>query len=408
MQSSSSSDSSSGSSSGSSGGSPSEFKRAPILVVSFGHLVQDTYASFLAPFLPLIIDKFSLSITMGGMLAVILRAPSLFNPIIGLLADKWNLRWPFILAPGLAAVCMSCLGLAPHYAWLCLLLLVTGVCSSVYHVVGPAVMAVSSGPHIGKGMGYWMTSGEMARAVGPLMAVVAITWLGFENSWGLVIIGLAATVFLYVHLKDVDSRSDAADRGSLLQSWRHIRHVMVPLFFLLVSRGLTLPVIISYLPVYLVGEGMSPARAGLWLVALEAVGTAGAFVGGGLSDRLGRKPLIALCMGVAPLAMLAFVYAGPVLRYFILPVLGVSVFSSAPVLLAVLQDNATRYRSTATGFYMATTYGVAALMIVFSGRLADLLGFDAALTVCAIGAMAFLPALFFLPTAKGARRSKPA
>ena len=383
--------------------SSSEFKRAPILVVSFGHLVQDTYASFLAPFLPLIIDKFSLSITMAGMLAVILRAPSIFNPLIGMLADRVNLRWLFILSPGLACVCMSCMGLAPHYAALCLLLLVTGICSSVYHVVGPAVIAWSSGPRIGKGMGYWMTSGEMARATGPLLAVVGITWLGFENSWTLAVIGLAATLFLHAHLKHVDSRSDAAQRGSLLQSWNNIRHVMVPLFFLLVSRGLTLPVLISYLPVYLVGEGMGPARAGLWLVALEAVGTAGAFVGGGLSDKLGRKPVVGMCMGVAPVAMLAFVYAGPVARYFLLPVLGVSVFSSAPVLLAVLQDNASKYRSTATGFYMAATYGVAALMIAFSGWLADTVGFDMALTICAVGSMAFLPALFFLPTSKGAK-----
>lgn len=105
-------------------------------------------------------------------------------------------------------------------------------------------------------------------------------------------------------------------------------------------------------------------------------------------------------MGLAPAAMLAFIYSGTMLRYILLPVLGITVFSSAPVLMAILQDHAEKYRSTATGFYMASTYGLAALMILFSGKLADMFGFDTALTICAVLAMAFLPAVLFLPKSK--------
>ena len=102
----------------------------------------------------------------------------------------------------------------------------------------------------------------MARATGPLMAVVAIAWLGFEKSYALAVIGMASTIFLHANLKTVDSRPNVPHPPSLRQGWESIRHVMIPLFFLLVSRGLTLPILISYLPVYLVGEGMSPAMAG--------------------------------------------------------------------------------------------------------------------------------------------------
>ena len=65
-----------------------KFQTGNVLTISFGHLMHDTYTAFLAPLLPLLISKLGLSLSMAGLLDVIRKIPSLFNPFIGLLADK--------------------------------------------------------------------------------------------------------------------------------------------------------------------------------------------------------------------------------------------------------------------------------------------------------------------------------
>ena len=381
------------------------FRIKPILSVSFGHLVQDSYASFLAPFLPLIIDKFGLTMTLAGLLSVLLRVPSVLNPFIGALADRCNLRFLFIFAPVLTGICMSFLGLMPHYGLLCVLLIVAGLNSSVYHVVGPSLIAGESSGRVGRGMGFWMTSGELARTLGPLLAVAVIAWLGFESSYPVAIIGMAASVYLFVQFRNMDTTGGRTDPYSTWQVWKKIRHVMRPLLVLLVSRGLVLPILITYLPTFLVSEGMGAGRAGLWLVVLEVIGTAGTFAGGTLSDRLGRRGVLLLGMGISPLAMLLFVHADGWLRILLLVVLGMSVFVSSPVLLAVLQDHARQYRSTATGFYMASVFGIAGIALLVVGWLVDMVGFNAALSISAVVSLLGLPALFFLPEADKSRQT---
>jgi FSR family fosmidomycin resistance protein-like MFS transporter len=82
----------------------SKFQSARVVLISFGHLVHDTYTSFLSPLLPLLIEKFSLSYSMAGLLGLIQRLPNLVNPFLGLLADKMGMRWLVILSPSLTAV----------------------------------------------------------------------------------------------------------------------------------------------------------------------------------------------------------------------------------------------------------------------------------------------------------------
>jgi len=49
---------------------------------------HDIFTSFLAPLLPLIIQKLGLSLTLAGSLAAFQQLPSLINPFLGLLADR--------------------------------------------------------------------------------------------------------------------------------------------------------------------------------------------------------------------------------------------------------------------------------------------------------------------------------
>ena len=78
---------------------PKEFQTAQVLTVVGGHFVHDTYSAFLAPLLPLIQEKLSLSYSLVGGLALFMQLPGIINPFIGYLADRLSVRYFVIFAP---------------------------------------------------------------------------------------------------------------------------------------------------------------------------------------------------------------------------------------------------------------------------------------------------------------------
>ncbi|RME07894.1 MAG: MFS transporter, partial [Anaerolineae bacterium] len=59
------------------------FHRGNILTIVFGHFVHDVHTAFVAPLLPLIIERLSLSLTLAGTLVSIMQFPAILNPFIG-------------------------------------------------------------------------------------------------------------------------------------------------------------------------------------------------------------------------------------------------------------------------------------------------------------------------------------
>ena len=93
---------------------PEPFQAGSVVMLSLCHFIHDVYSSFLSPLLPLLIEKLSLSLTLAGLLSTVMQIPALFNPLIGVWADRISMRWFIILAPAMTAVPMSLIGLAPQ------------------------------------------------------------------------------------------------------------------------------------------------------------------------------------------------------------------------------------------------------------------------------------------------------
>ena len=113
-----------GASAGDQFGPEKGFQADRVATIAAGHVVHDTYTSFLPPLLPRFIADLSLSRTEAGVLTVFMQVPSLLQPLIGHLADRVSLRYLVILAPAATGAMMSLLGVASDYALLALLLVV--------------------------------------------------------------------------------------------------------------------------------------------------------------------------------------------------------------------------------------------------------------------------------------------
>ena len=68
------------------------FQTRRALVITAGHAAHDTYSAFLPPLLPVFIDKLALAKAEAGLLTVFLQGPSLLQPLIGHLGDRFDLR----------------------------------------------------------------------------------------------------------------------------------------------------------------------------------------------------------------------------------------------------------------------------------------------------------------------------
>ncbi|MCJ7703763.1 MAG: MFS transporter, partial [Anaerolineales bacterium] len=139
--------------------SENEFQTERVITIFGAHFIHDTYTAFVAPLLPLIIEKLSLSLTMAGSLTAFLQLPAILNPFIGYLADKVSLRYFVIFAPAVTATLISSLGMAPNFVSLAVVLFITGISVAAFHAPAPAMVSRISGNRIGKGMSIFMAGG---------------------------------------------------------------------------------------------------------------------------------------------------------------------------------------------------------------------------------------------------------
>lgn len=385
------------------------FQTEQVLTIGAGHLVNDTFSAFLAPLLPLIQATLGIGYAAAGSLAIFVQLPGLLNPFIGYLADKVSVRYFVILAPAITATLFSSLGLVSTYAALALLLFVAGISIAAFHAPAPAMVAKVSGAQVGKGMSIFMASGELARALGPMLVVAGIAWFGIDGVWRLSILGWGMSAILYVRLRTVAATPRLPGTSAMDTFWATARRLFPVLVWLLAGRTMLVAALTTYLPIYMNDE----REASLWLAAgaltiLQAAGVAGALATGTLSDRIGRRRILLVLLSLAPFLMVAFVYGPEWLAVPLLLLLGFASISPQPVIMALVQDQFPLNRALANGTYLAITFLLQAAGIWVVGALSDSLGLTPAFAISAVVGLVSVPAIRWLPGRRPAERQRAA
>ena len=383
------------------------FSLSIVVTIALGHLVHDTFTSFLSPLLPLIIPKLGLSLTMAGSLAAFQQFPSLINPVLGMLGDRFSLRWLAILAPTVTSIAACLLGIAPTYGTLAILLLVAGVGIAMWHVPAPVMVARASGNRVGFGMSLLMLGGELSRSIGPLVAVAAASWWGLEGIWRLIPIGIAASLMMYWRTRNLDVKPAAHVGGAWADAWRELRLVMLPISGIVATRTFLTVALAIYLPTLLTQEGSTLVEAGGALSILMLASATGSFVTGTLSDRLGRRRVMGTVLTLAPLMMAVFLSVQGWLMAPMLFVVGILAMSTSPVMMALVQEYGRSKPATANGLYMAIEFVGGSLITVIVGALADAVGLRTAFAISAGIALCAVPFVFLLPKQSIARTNHP-
>lgn len=374
-----------------------EFQTYRVTTIAFAHFIHDLYTSFLAPLLPLIIEKLSLTLSQAGLLSMVMQIPSLANPFIGLFADNKGLaRWLVILAPTLTAIPMSVIGIAPSYGMLLILVFVAGISVSLFHVPAPVTVARYSGKFKGRGMSFFMTGGELARTMGPILAVAAVSVLGLAHFHFILALALATSVLLFITLEPTREPLKAKRRGSLTQAYKEVRHILNPLAGILSARAMMHGSMGMFLTVYVEQATGSLWLGGTALTLYEATGVAGILSAGTLSDRLGRQRVLFWALTVAPVSILLFALTSGWSQVLWLLITGFTVLSTTPVMLALVQENARENPAAANGLFMMISFAVRSLAVVAAGAIADVFGMNMMFIVSALAGFTAIPFLIKL------------
>jgi len=368
-------------------------KKNLIATVSLAHLVQDTYSAFLAPILPLLIEKLGLTLVMSAFLDIARKLPSLLNPYFGLLAERRDARYFVIVSPALSAFSMSLLGVATNYVALIFLLIIAGVSSTLFHIPSPGMIKASAGDKLGRGMSYFMVGGEMARTVGPLLITGGVSLWGLEGTWRLMPFGFVASLILYYKLKDFKlTQTSFTKKREKGDTWRELKK-FIPLLsvmsgFMFFQSAMKMAVTL-YLVVYLTGHGFSLWYASAALSVLQFFGVIGTFLSGNLSDKFGRQRTLVIMSSGAALTMSAFLFAQTIYTVFpLLALLGIFMFANGPIMLSVIHELDTKMPTFINSVYMSINFSISSIVVLLMGIFGDAIGLDKTYEIATL--MAFI------------------
>jgi len=380
------------------------FQTGNVALISVAHFLHDAYSTYLPPLLPLLIEKFGISLFLSGLLGVIQRIPNLLNPFIGIMAERVKVRYFVIFAPAVTTVSMSLIGIAPVYIVVAILLFVSGLSSAVFHVPAPVMISKLSGTRRGKGMSFFMAAGELASAAGPLILVAVVEIWGLAGTLRLIPFGLAASAVLWWRLRKISIRQEvysSAMKIDYLAVFRKFRPIFLTLGGIILFNGALRATLILFIPVYLVSAGEHLWFAGVSLAVLQVSGALGTFVFGSLSDIIGRRTTLLIVTIAAPLLMLLFLNSQGVLLILSIILLGIVLMPPQSIMLATIQDLDTKHLAFVNSIYMTMSFFVSAVMAMVAGAVADHVGLA---KTFAIFSVLSLIAIFFARKVPGKQR----
>ena len=273
--------------------------------------VFDYYEVFLLTFLVLPIRaEFGLSVVQAGWLfSSQLLSLAVGGIIFGWIADRWGRKPTLVLTIVIYALATFARAFAPNYETMLLLTIIGGLGIGGEYGVGQSLVSELVPT---RRRGFWSGLLYGGCFVGIMLAALVGGYVAPEIGWRwtFAISGLPVLFALYVRAMSPESEvweRQARHAESARRAWETIWSVafMVPFAKCLVLATVYFFAyygIATFLPSYLVSQGLTVTKASWWLFFSGVAGLVGNALGSWLLDRVGRRWTLSILMVTATVA----------------------------------------------------------------------------------------------------------
>jgi MFS transporter, FSR family, fosmidomycin resistance protein len=377
--------------------------------ISISHFLNDTMQSLIASVYPILKDTYALNFAQIGMITLAFQfTASLLQPVVGHLTDRK--AQPFSLAIGMGStfVGLLLLSIAASYPAILIAAALVGLGSAVFHPESARIARLASGGRYGFAQSVFQLGGSFGTSMGPVLAALIVVPFGqpsiaWFSSIAFVAIIILWRIGLWYRPQIAVRKAAAAAVHPDAPSSRRVVIALAVLVALLFSKQLYVSSLSSYYIFYLIDKfHVSTQTAQLYLFIFLAANAVGAFLGGPLGDRFGRKIVIWISvLGALPFT-LALPYAGLHLGAVLTICIGLVLSSTTSSIIVFAQELVPHRFGMISGMFFGVAFGIGGLGAAALGRLADHTSISFVYQVCA-----FLPAIgllaAFLPNMKASR-----
>ena len=365
---------------------------------SLGHATFHTYELSIPVFVAIWLDAFAVSpALLGTVVAVGYGLVGVGAPVSGVLADAFGSKRLVLVSLAGMGVGFLALAVAPSVAAIGLALVVWGAAASLYHPAGLSLISRGARRR-GPTLAYHGAAGNVGTALGPLVAVVLLSFFDWRTVAAVLVVPAAAAVISGFGLgfEEDAAVADGGDRGAgdaapgdaaaldpraLLRDTRAmLTGGFLVVFAVYVLYGVYyrgvftfLPDVLSALPLFpettLFGRTVEPGQ--YVYSGLLMVGAVGQYAGGQLSERLPLERALVGVFAAVAVASLAFLPAasagvGPLL--VVCGVIGFAVYVFVPLGQALIAEYAPAdVHGLTYGFTYLGFFGVGALGASLAG-----------------------------------------
>jgi len=345
----------------------------PLLLVTLAHFMVDTYATMLAPILPLINERLDLNLAFAGLLGTIVSLCNLSQPLMGLWADRMRRRHLVVFGLLLCALFSPLLGLAPTYLSLVAILALGGMGVAAFHPQSFSLAGELSGERRSFGLALFIFGGTLGLGLTPLWVPYWVERFGLES---LALAGLPGVVMVLLLLKlsPLDNPRVKAGALSLRESFNGQGFPLMVITVVVILRSITGLGFGFYLTVLGKERGLSLVAGSIPLGVYNMAGVVGGLVAGYLADRFNPRALVWGSLVLAVPFLYAFLYTEGAYSYLALILGGALLLSSNSILVAMAQELAPQSSGLASSLPLGFSWGIASLTLPFVGHLADQIG----------------------------------
>ena len=373
--------------------------------ISLSHFLNDTMQSLIPSVYPILKASYALDFAQIGLITLAFQfTASLLQPVIGHFTDRKAQPFSLAIGMGFTFFGLLLLSVAQQYAIVLVAAALVGLGSAVFHPESARIARLASGGRYGFAQSVFQVGGSFGTSMGPLLAALIVVPFGQPSIAWFSSIAFLAIVILWRIGHWYKPQITAKKMAPLelhpdAPSSRRVKIALVVLVALLFSKQLYVASLSSYYIFYLIDKfAVSTQAAQFYLFIFLASNAAGAFFGGPLGDRFGRKYVIWFSiLGALPFT-LALPYAGLFASAVLTVFIGFIISSATSSIIVFAQELMPHRFGMISGVFFGFAFGIGGLGAAVMGRVADHTGIAFVYQVCAllpaIGLLAvFLPKL---------------